>query len=371
MSKKGRNIIITCTVLFSVVLIGLMVLLIGHIREEEKDSKEDEVVQEGQTQEPPEQIVIEVEEEEVIEDIEITISAVGDCTLGTDVNYASGATFVAEYNKQQDPAYFLRNVKPVFEADDLTIINFEGTFTDSGTRQDKTFAFRADPEYVKILTTSSVEAANLANNHSRDYGSQSLTDTRQHLSEAGITHFGYDETAIYEVKGVKIGLVGVYELPYGLGCMDKMKERIAKVKAEGAVITIVSFHWGIEREYYPERIQKELARTAVDCGADLVLGHHPHVLQGIETYNGKKIVYSLGNFCFGGNKNPSDKDTMIFQQKFTIREGKVLSYEDVNIIPCSLSSVSSRNNYQPMILEGDAAQRVLDKIQKLSDGITP
>ena len=302
--------------------------------------------------------------------VEIVISAAGDCTFATDVNYAGGPTFVAKYNEVKDPSYFLKNVQSVFANDDLTIVNFEGTLTTLNTRQDKEFAFKGEPEYVNILTEGSVEAVNLANNHSRDYGAQSLEDTKHYLSEAGVTYFGYEETAIYECKGVKIGLAGIYVLPDGLGRMEQLKSHIRSLKEEGADIVIVNFHWGIEKEYYPNDVQKQLAHAAIDEGADLVIGEHPHVLQGIETYKGKKIVYSLGNFCFGGNKNPSDKDTMIFRQTFTILEGKILSYDDYEIIPCSLSSVSNVNNYQPTILEGTEAERVLNKINEISKDLS-
>lgn len=219
------------------------------------------------------------------------------------------------------------------------------------------------------MKQGSIEAVNLANNHSKDYGLESFEDTKKYLNEAGIINFGYEETAVIDVKGVKVGLIGTYELATGIECKEQLIENINKVKEEGAVLIIVNFHWGIEREYYPNAVQKELAHAAIDNGADLVVGHHPHVLQGIETYNGKKIVYSLGNFCFGGNKNPSDKDTMIFQQTFTIKGDEVLEDENVNIIPCSLSSVSSLNDYQPTILEGSEAQRVLDKINECSEGL--
>lgn len=104
-------------------------------------------------------------------------------------------------------------------------------------------------------------------------------------------------------------------------------------------------------------------------GADLVLGHHPHVIQGIEDYKGKKIVYSLGNFCFGGNKNPSDKDTFIFQQTFKFQNGKLIDNKSYKIIPASISSVRERNNYQPTLLKGKDAQRVIDRIKKYSSGI--
>jgi len=368
MSKKIKDMIVLLGVLFIAITILTMVKLTKQIRSEQEEvnqSIETSEMAQQNGQESLPKVVIETKE-----DIQITISAAGDCTFATDVNYAGGPTFVAKYNEVQDPSYFLKNVQSVFANDDLTIVNFEGTLTNLTTRQDKEFAFRGDPEYVQILTSGSVEAVNLANNHSRDYGMQSLEDTRNYLTGAGVTHFGYDQTAIYEVKGVKIGLIGIYVLPDGLGRMQQLKDHIQKVKSEGAVITIVNFHWGIEREYYPNDVQKQLAHAAIDQGADLVIGEHPHVLQGIETYQGKKIVYSMGNFCFGGNKNPSDKDSMIFQQTFTIRDGNILSYEDFKVIPCSISSVTNVNNYQPTILEGAEAERVSNKINEISAGLS-
>lgn len=362
MTKRAKNLIVTTGFLFIAAIISLMVITLSNVKKM-KEQKVTEVQEKTNTE--VSKIIIEEEE-----DIQITISAAGDCTFATDVNNAYGATFVSEYNTVKDPSYFLRNVQSVFANDDLTIVNFEGTLTNLTTRQDKEFAFRGDPEYVQILTSGSVEAVNLANNHSRDYGMQSLADTKTYLSEAGVTHFGYEETAVVECKGVKIGLIGIYVLPDGLGRMQQLQEHIQKVKSEGAVITIVNFHWGIEREYYPNDVQKQLAHAAIDNGADLVIGEHPHVLQGIENYKGRKIVYSLGNFCFGGNKNPSDKDTMIFQQTFTIRDGEVLTHDEINIIPCSLSSVKERNNYQPTILQGDEAERVMNKIREISAGLS-
>lgn len=304
------------------------------------------------------------------ESIQITISAAGDCTLGTDEYFDESTSFEAKYNVVDDPSYFFREVKSVFEADDLTIVNFEGTLTTGGTRKDKTYAFRGDPEYTAILTEGSVEAVNLANNHSFDYGDQSYEDTKNYLTEAGIVNFGYDRNALIDVKGVLVGLIGIYELPYGLEAADMLRENIANVKAEGAQLIIVSFHWGTEKENYPDSIQTELAHIAIDEGAHLVLGHHPHVLQGIEEYKGRNIVYSLGNFCFGGNKNPSDKDTMIFQQTFTITDGVVAEDNVKEVIPCSLSSRSDFNNYQPIILEGEEKERVMNRILTYSEGLS-
>lgn len=172
-----------------------------------------------------------------------------------------------------------------------------------------------------------------------------------------------------DVKGIKVGLVGIYELNDGLGRQQQVIDTIQTVKDQGAQVVIVSFHWGTEKSNIPDDTQKALAHLAIDQGADLVVGHHPHVLQGIEKYQGKNIVYSLGNFCFGGNKNPSDKDTMIFQQTFTVENGELTEDDVTNIIPCSLSSESGYNNYQPMVLEGSEKERVLQKIEEFSAAI--
>lgn len=304
--------------------------------------------------------------EPTAEPVSITVSMVGDCTLGTDVNFDQSTSFDAFYQMKNDPGYFFQNVKDIFTADDLTVANMEGTLTTSNDRQQKTFAFKGNPSYTEILTQGGVEATNLANNHSHDYGDQSYEDTIQYLEAAGITTFGYDRTAVMDVKGIKVGLIGIYELKDGLGRQQQVIDTIQAVKDQGAQVIIVSFHWGTEKSNIPDDIQKTLAHLAIDQGADLVVGHHPHVLQGIEKYQGKNIVYSLGNFCFGGNKNPSDKDTMIFQQTFTVENGELVEDDVTNIIPCSLSSESGYNNYQPMVLDGSEKERVLQKIEEFS-----
>ena len=301
--------------------------------------------------------------------VTITVSSMGDCTLGTDENF-NRSTSLNAYYESQGAAYFFKNVKSVLENDDLSIVNMEGTLTEETARADKKFAFKGAPSYVSILTEGSVEAANLANNHSKDYGSKSFEDTVSYLTDAGIAAFGYDDVSLLEINGVKVGLTGIYELAEHLGKKEQVKANIAALKEAGAQLIIVNFHWGIEREYTPNDTQKELAHLAIDEGADLVIGHHPHVLQGVEKYKGKYIAYSLGNFCFGGNSNPQDKDTMIFQQTFTITEDGVEENDDINMIPCSISSSKSKNDYCPTILEGEEKQRVLDKIQEYSKNLS-
>ena len=300
--------------------------------------------------------------------VSLTLSVVGDCTLGTDENFDYD-TSLNVYYENYGADYFMANVKSIFSADDLTIANFEGTLTESTEREDKQFAFKAPASYADILTSGSVEAVNTANNHSHDYGEESFNDTLKALDAANIIHFGYDETAVTEVKGVKVGLVGIYELNDHLGREEQLKQNIAKVKQDGAQLIVVIFHWGNEKEEVPDDNQRTLGHLAIDEGADLVCGHHPHVLQGIEEYKGKNIVYSLGNFCFGGNAYPSDMDTMIFQQTFTIDQNGVKDDNVTNIIPCSISSDSDYNNYQPTPAEGEEATRIMQKIQERSSWI--
>ena len=303
--------------------------------------------------------------------VSLTLSVAGDCTLGTDETFDYDTSLNAYY-ENYGADYFLQNVKDIFSTDDLTIANFEGTLTDSDEREDKTFAFKAPASYASILTGGSVEAVNTANNHSHDYGEQSFDDTLAALDDAGIVHFGYDETAVMDVKGIKVGLVGIYELYDHLEREQQLKDNIAKVKADGAQLIVVIFHWGNETETVPDSNQTTLGRIAIDEGADLVCGHHPHVLQGIETYKGRNIVYSLGNFCFGGNSSPSDMDTMIYQQTFTIDADGVKKDNVTNIIPCSISSAAydGYNNYQPTPAEGDEATRILGKINERSSWIS-
>ncbi|MCL2163427.1 MAG: CapA family protein [Oscillospiraceae bacterium] len=302
--------------------------------------------------------------------IQITISAAGDCTLGFDESAQSpGNRFDAVYKQNNhDPAYFFSNVFDIFNEDDLTIVNLEGPFTESTKKADRTFNFRGDPSYVRILEEGSIEAVNLANNHSFDYGQQGYDDTVRTLQESGVKYFGYETILVMDINGVNVGIAGFY-----IGGVDWTSRRkmisdaLDRLNAE-ADLKIISFHWGIEGSNVPTRFQTSLARFCIDKGADLVLGHHPHVLQGIENYNGKYAVYSLGNFSFGGNRNPPDKDTIIFQQTFEFdRKTKELtSVLEPNVIPVSVSSVKTHNDYRPTPLKGAEAEAVLARIEEYS-----
>jgi poly-gamma-glutamate synthesis protein (capsule biosynthesis protein) len=249
----------------------------------------------------------------------------------------------------------------------VTFANLEGPLTTEATKTTTgEFAFKGDPSYTEILKDGSVEVVTLANNHANDYGTQGLEDTKGYLEEAGIDYCVNDEICIRDVNGIRMAFIGIYELNEGIECESRVRSTIADAKAQGAQLVIVAFHWGTEKSNQPDDTQQSLAHTAVDCGADLVIGHHPHVLQGIEKYNGKYIVYSLANFCFGGNSAPSDLDTMIFQQTFTVTQDSVLQDDEITIIPCSVSSTEGYNNFQPTPASGSEAERIMERINEYS-----
>lgn len=300
--------------------------------------------------------------------VKITISAAGDCTLGTDSNFVYSWSLNAMYARK-GPAYFMKKVKRTFASDDLSIVNLEGTLTSRGKRSNATFAFRGKPRFAKILKKGSIEAVTFANNHMYDYGRVSYRDTIKNVRKAGIRIASLSRVSTYKTKGVKVGMIAVCA---GIGGNSSyaaskryIKTGMKKLKRRRCKIFIVSMHNGVEKQHYPNSFQKSLAKYAIKKGADLVLGAHPHVLQGIQKYHGSYIVYSLANFCFGGNSNPRDKDTMIYRQTFKV-SGKKVKAGKAKVIPCRASSVSSYNNYQPVVAKGSTRSRILRRINTYS-----
>lgn len=299
----------------------------------------------------------------------VKISAVGDCTIGWDDRFNWGNRFDAYLESSRgDYGYYLAKVRDIFREDDFTIANLETTFTSHTVKEEKTFNFSAPDAYKNVLTLGCVDAVSLGNNHTYDYGEKGYLDTLASLDSAGISHFGHGHYLVKEVCGVKIGLFSL--LDYGCQYYHEIDKAIACLKSQKCDLIIASMHWGIEYEYEQNYAQVSMARYMIDNGVDLVLGSHPHVLQGIEKYKGKYILYSMGNFCFGGNTDPDDKDSMIFQQTFTLVNGQLQPDDNIKIIPVSVSGVSYCNNYQPVALEGAEKERVLHKILRFSSGFT-
>lgn len=294
----------------------------------------------------------------------VTISFVGDCTLGEYKGQGAGNQ-VKDFYLTNGADYFFNNVRDIFKNDDITVINLEGPFTNFKQTAVKKFPIKCEPEHVNILKNSSVEVCNLSNNHIFDCGEAGFNETKQILDENNIGYCG--ESNIYRINknGINVSFLGYRGFNDTKELRALIKNEIHTEKCEGYDIVCVNIHWGIERENYSNKNQEDLAHYIIDSGADIVIGTHPHVLQGIEKYKGKTICYSLGNFCFGANKNPKDKDTIIFQQTFKIDDKNIIS-ESSNIIPCRISSSTTMNNYQPTILTDDDMLNVLNRLKTYS-----
>ena len=343
-----------------------------------------ETIVEPETTEPPETVPEETEPEatEPPEPVitQITMSFVGDCTLGKNQKQPYSGSY-NEYFDKYGPDYFFKKVLDVFESDDITVINLEGVLSTSNDKADKKWRHKGRPEFVQIMTGSSVEVATFGNNHSYDYGVAGTEETIQVLVDAGIAYSYEDTFLVYEVKGVKVGIVSVNDF-YESHLIEKwekegfdyraneerlFQEGYTYLKEQGCAIVVACPHWGTNHTSVIDDFQIELGHKLVDMGYDLVVGNHPHVLQAMEYYNGTLICYSLGNFSYGGNKNPDDKDSGIFQQTFTLVDGELTDDVDARFIPCSLSGKKSKNNYQPVLLEGEEYTRVINKVRKYSE----
>ena len=269
----------------------------------------------------------------------VTLSATGDVTIGGDTRKRGQSIF--DKQLAQEPLgldFPLSNVKSIFEADDLTLVNFEGTLTDTKSATKNTYSFAAPPEYVQVLTSASVEAVSLENNHVMDHGKAGYQDTCDTLSAAGVAYSGHLGASTFTTEtGVKIG-----------------------------ALVVVSYHWGEEKDYVPNERQVPLGRATIDAGADLVIGHHSHRMNPIEAYKGKYICYSLGNFSFAGNSRPDDMDTYIFQQRFRVYPDGTAENADMRIIPCSISSQENVNDFKPTPKDADGAAALLARLDKLN-----
>ena len=291
--------------------------------------------------------------------IEITLTAVGDVTIGRNVQHKGTSIFEKELKKQNnDPNFIFRNVKDIFKSDDLTIANFEGVLgeklTPPSSKKNNDFLFLASPDYSQILSNNGIEAVTMENNHINDFGDDGINSTIAAMESAGVVWANKNHMAVYETQGIRIGMLAYQIVPplrsdemQADALQTQVASDIAKAKQTCDIVT-VSFHWGKELDYAPRNEspyrQVTLGRAAIDAGADLVLGHHSHRINPIEKYNGKYIVYSLANCSFAGNNKPSDMCTFIFQCKFRIRDGQIID-NPFRIIPCRISSRRDYNDF--------------------------
>ena len=293
---------------------------------------------------------------------EFVLTFAGDCTLANIQGRTGSSTFVGTVGENY--SYPFANVMPYFSEDDCTFVNLECVLSERGYPADKLFTFRGPPTYINILTEGSVEYAGVVNNHTMDYGKDAYSDTLALLDNAGIAYAEDQDTVLFTTES---GLtIGVYSHNFPTSTSG-IGTKIQSLRDRGAEVVVMCVHWGNEYYFKPTTGQVNIGRYAIDHGADIVYGHHPHVLQPIEEYNGGVILYSLGNFSFGGNGNPADMDTAVLQQTIIRDPDGTIRMGELNIIPCYISSnPKNGNNYQPTPmdpeLDAEAYQRVLRKL---------
>lgn len=292
-----------------------------------------------------------------------TITVTGDTTLGSTDDLRKRDDCFENVYAEKGAGWFFSGTHDLFDSDDMTLVNFEGTITETNAKKDKKFNFKAPAEYVDILTLGSVEATNIANNHIVDYGDAGEADTIAALENADIVVSGNGKLGIFEKDGVKVGMTG-YCFPYKNESKDISKD-VKALREAGCQIVIASFHWGSEYREDFTREQRSIGRQAIKAGADIVVGHHPHIVQGIEQYDDTYILYSLGNFIFGGNVDPDDRDAYAARLTFTVYEDRCDAPE-VTIVPLRLTELADGTDYRPVIAEGDEAERIVNRILKRS-----
>lgn len=299
------------------------------------------------------------ESSEEVKDNTVTVTFLGDITLCTEArNTTSPNGF--NYVVAGDMNYCFKNCKSIFEADDLTIANLEGAVTTSTEHKDKEFVFGMPPENLQMLVNGSIDAVNLANNHTGDFLDQGYKDTKKNLDSYGILWSDQYNVATIQVGDYLIGMFGICDWDN----TNLAYKRIDELKLKGCNIIIATCHWGQEASYEPTSKQIYLGHCLIDHGVDIVVGGHPHRLQPIEKYKDKWIVHSISNFCFGGNTSLSDPDTVILQCKFVMDEStkNCVDYK-LNVIPYSQTGRSG-NDYCPVPYEWGSSRyyKVLSRL---------
>ena len=294
-----------------------------------------------------------------------TIAMMGDCSLASEHN-AKGNAYSYENTVGDDYAYPFSIVKPIYADADFVIVNLECVLSDYDVPQNKTFRIRAPPEYVNILVEGGVDFVTLGNNHTFDYGQRGYDDTMEILRESGV---GFAPDNGWDLFTTANGLtIGVYSK--NTVSESDVKRAASEMKDAGAELIIMALHWGDEGSYHPTATQKQIGRAAIDAGANIVMGTHPHTLQEVELYNDGYIYYSLGNWSFGGHTNPRDKDSII--AKLTVMrdlDGEI-SVVGMENIPCSVSGSSTVNDYRPVPYDPGSEEfdRTLSKLDNTFTG---
>jgi poly-gamma-glutamate synthesis protein (capsule biosynthesis protein) len=295
----------------------------------------------------------------------VSVAAVGDIMLGS---------WVVAVLEREGADYPFRALAHRWAGSDLVVGNLEAPFTEGGTPFEKSFTFRVPPPHAVGLKQAGFNLLSLANNHILDFGIEGLISTLETLEGLGISTAGAGRSeeeacapAYLEMDGQRIAFLA-YSLTFPVEfyaradtagtCFPRNLEDQVRAARQAADFVIVSFHWGAEKRTTPKPYQVEVAHRAIDAGADLVVGHHPHVLQGLEVYHNRLIAYSLGNFAFGSYSSTATSSILL--KVFLNRDGLVFA----RCIPINVNNVEVE--FQPRLLTGVKADSVIAMLDSLS-----
>ena len=304
------------------------------------------------------------------DDHTLTFSFLGDCSIGDTIKSVKRKNSMTGTLAEHSPDWLFSTVSEILHADDFTFANLECVLTDnmSPLYPLKTFNLVGPSKHRDILAESGIDGINTVNNHCIDFKYSGYEDTLSNLEAVGIMHFGtlnparssnrYIQLGRVEIKGVRIGITG-YAYPLTDEVLEFIRQDIQQLRAEGCQIVIVSLHWGTEEKKVPNKGQFPYAKKVIDAGADVIWGHHPHVLQPVYIYQGKPIFFSTGNFVFGSISN-LDPSTGIFQLTWDIQENGEAVLSSFNMIP---AEIRHKKEYRPLLLTDNAdIRKCLKKI---------
>lgn len=300
----------------------------------------------------------------------ITLTALGDTLFGSNDIVSTKEYAFQRYIEQYGEDYPYKELQSLIGQDDITLVNLENVFNDDAPASKSRYAFRGRVSYAALLTANSIEAVNLANNHSGDYGQAGYDTTVAALKNHGILFSGStpegNNTAIWEKDGVKIGFVGVIPLYYK-DHAEEVKENFEALKAAGCQVIVASVHAGMEYRATHGDMQERYGRILRSLGAHIIIGHHPHVPQGVSVIDGVTHLYSLGNGAFGGNTGVDEKihniSSIAAQFALHFKDG-VYQGHQLTIWPIHISGTEPHNNYQPVLVDGETARKVMARVQK-------
>ena len=292
-----------------------------------------------------------------------TMVAVGDVMLDR---------WVGQVIERRGAAHILEKVRDDLRTADIAFANLESPLSTVGAHAPKACIFRADPAAVEVLLDGGFNIVSIANNHTLDAGVPGLMQTMDHLEAAGIAWCGAArererswEPTRFEIGGLTLGFVACTDLSFqhGSWCkvdaeMTEFAEHIRAAKSQCDLL-VVSIHWGNEYQNVPTRRQREVAHAAIDAGADLIIGHHPHVLQGVGAYRGAPILYSTGNFVFD-QREGERMESAIFHLRYTEGEGW-----HIRMVPVWIPFARAG----PIYPEPSRAKRIIERLASLSENL--